>query len=143
MSIPFNGLSEVAAAAGVPYCRGIVNGAYCGDPKTSAMDHKRGFVRDGEVHMTDRRLSRSVIRQFCLLAADVEDELLDDLPPWEGRWRRCVAAQKIAKERLHVTIPSSYWNLDRWTVRAQLAHIPTDTPGRAEAMAWAKLAGAL
>lgn len=141
-NIPYHGLSEVAAAAGVPYCRGIVNGSYCGDPQTSGMDHRRGFVRDGEVHMADRPVTRPVIRAFCLLAADAEEgEVYDQMPPWEARWRRCVTAAAIARNRLRVRIPSSYWNLDRWTVRAQLVHIPTSDPRRSEAMAWARLAG--
>lgn len=141
-NIPYHGLAEVAAAAGVPYCRGIVNGSYCGDPQTSGMDHKRGFVRDGEVHMADRRLSRSVVRAFCLLAADAENDF-DALPSWEARWRRCTAAERIARERLRIRLPSSYWNLDRWTVRAQLARVPTTEPHRAEALAWTRLAGSV
>lgn len=142
--IPYASLAEVAAAAGVPYCRGIRNGSYCGDLKTTTMDHRRGFVRDGEVHLSDRRLSRPVIRMFCLLAADAEEgDVFDQMPPWEARWRRCVAAERIARERLHVRIPSAYWNLDRWTVRAQLTSVPNDDPRRAEALAWARLAGGL
>ncbi len=144
MSLPYTNLPQVAAAAGVPYCRGIVNGAYCGDLKTTTMDHRRGFVRDGTVHMADRRLSRSVIRYFALLAAQAEEgEAFDQMPPWEATWRRCVAAERICRERLHVRIPSVYWNNDRWTVRAQLTRVPTTDDRRAEALAWTRLAGAL
>lgn len=144
MSIPFNTMAEVAAAAGVPYCRGIVNGSYCGDLRTTTMDHRRGFIDGSTVHFADRRLNRSVLKAFCLLAADLEDGVaFDQMPLWEARWRRCALAEQIARERLHVRIPSAYWNLDRWTVRAQLTHVPTDHPDRAQAMAWTRLAGAL
>ncbi len=106
------------------------------------MDHRRGFIdAEGRVHMADRRLTRSTLRTFCLLAADAEMLTLteyDDAPPWLLRFERCRRASEIARTRLHVRIPSSYWNLDRWTVKAQLANVDPGTPRRDEALTWAK-----
>ena len=136
MSLPYRHMAEVAEAASTPHCRGIdAHGQYCEG------DHRRGFVRDGTVHLSDRRVTRSSIRQFSGLAAEVViDQPLDGMPSWRARWLRCSIAEEICRERLRVRIPNQYWDLDRWTVRAQLASVPVGTPQRAEAMAWATLA---
>ena len=144
MSIPYNGMGEVAAAAGVGYCRGIDPlGFKCGGIiiLTTKVDHQRGFVRNGVVHFSDRRVSRSAIRQFAMLAAEIViDNDLESMPSWKSRWLRCSIAEEICRKKLHVRIPSAYWNLDRWTVKAQLINVDPGTPQRREAMTWAQLA---
>jgi hypothetical protein len=143
MTIPYAHMADVAAAAGVGYCRGIdPNGFWCGDIRTSHLEHQRGFVRDDVVHFSDRRVSRSAIRQFAMLAAEIIiDQPMDDMPAWRSRWLRCSIAEEICRKKLHVRIPSAYWNLDRMTVRAQLIHVEPDVPQRKEAVAWTRLAG--
>ena len=93
MAIPYQHMQEIADAAGVGYCRGInETGQYCGGivTRTTKIDHQRGFVRDGVVHFSDRRVSRSAIRQFALLAAEIViDQPLDEMPAWRSRWLRC------------------------------------------------------
>ncbi len=129
-------LGRAAAAAGVGYCRGIVNGAYC-----YAGDHQKGFVTDdGTVHFNRQRITHATLRKFCLLAAEAETGGMD-YPDWGVRYLHCSSAERIAREKLHVRIPSRSWTLDRWKVRAQLAHVPTDHPLRAEALAWSRLGG--
>ena len=144
MAIPYQHMQEIAEAAGVGYCRGInETGQYCGGivTRTTKIDHQRGFVRDGVVHFSDRRVSRSAIRQFALLAAEIViDQPLDEMPAWRSRWLRCSIAEEICRKKLRVRIPSSYWNLDRWTVKAQLINVPAGTPQRIEAVAWTRLA---
>lgn len=140
MSLPHSSIAAMAKALGVRHCMGMSNGRYCGDIKTFEAEHKRGFLKDGAVHYSERRVNRSVIRAFCMLVAESESEgAYESMPPWQARWRMCVDAEHIARLRLHVRIPRSAWDLDRWTVRAQLASVPTDTPGRKEAMAWSSL----
>lgn len=140
MSLPHSSVASMAKALGVAYCMGMSNGRYCGDIKTFEATHRRGFVKEGVVHYLERRLNKSVIRAFCMLVAEAESNgSYESMPTWEARWRMCVDAEHIARMRLHVRIPRSAWDLDRWTVRAQLAHVQTSTPGRKEAMAWSSL----
>lgn len=140
MSLPHSSIAAMAKAAGVPHCNGMISGRYCGDIKTYATTHRKGFVQGGTVHMSERRVNKSVIRTFCMLAAEAEaGSAYAGMQPWEQRWRTCVDAEHIARLRLHVRIPRSSWDLERWTVRAQLAQVPTGTPGRKEAMQWSSL----
>lgn len=140
MSLPHGSVSSMAKALAVKHCMGMSNGRYCGDINTFEAQHKRGFVQGDTVHYAERRVNKSVIRSFCMLVAELESAgAYSALAPWEVRWRTCVDAEHIARLRLRVRIPRSAWDLDRWTVRAQLASVPTDTPGRKEAMAWSSL----
>ena len=140
MPLPYASIASLSRAVGVPHCMGVVHGRYCGDISTFEAEHRRGFVRDGTVHMSERRVNRSVIRLFCMLVAEFESfGVYDDMEPWERRWRMCVDAERVARLRLHVRLPRALWDVDRWSVRAQLVHVPTATPGRREAMAWSSL----
>jgi hypothetical protein len=136
-------MQEVAAAAEVGYCPGLTPNGWCGGIVilTTKADHQRGFVRDDVVHFTERRVSRSSIKYFTMLAAEIViDNDIDSMPKWRSHWLRCSIAEEICRKQLHVRIPAAYWNLDRWTVRAQLIHVEHGTPQRQEAMAWAQLA---
>lgn len=129
-------LTQAAAAAGIPYCRGLLNGVYC-----RSGDHAKGFVFDGFVHLADgQRTTDWKLQRLCMLAAELE---LGDLQGewWERRYQTCALAEQIARKRLRIRIPRSAWDIDRWTVRGHLAHVPTSHPLRARAMAWTKLAG--
>lgn len=135
MSLPVQHLAQVAAAINVEWCRGILpSGHYC------AGNHRKGFVLDGVVHMSERRLTREAIRRFLVMAAEVLlAEELRDAPPWESLYRRCELAETLAREVIRIRIPSRSWALDRWTVRAQLPSVHTDNPIRAAAKAWSEL----
>lgn len=131
----FVDLREIASIIGVNHCRGIMNGQYCDG------DHQRGFVRDGIVHMADRKvMRRSMIREFLVLAVEAMDPAIAGFAPWEARYLRCVRAERLAREALHIRLPSTLWNHDRWTVRAQLVSVPVDHPTRSAALAWSRLA---
>jgi hypothetical protein len=131
-------LSQVAATGDIPFCRGIVNGSYCAFPLD---DHPKGFVADGVVHLADQqRTTTALLQRLCILAAELElGPIAGD--SWEVIYQRDALAEQIARKRLRVRIPRQAWDLDRWTVRAQLAHVPTSHPLRAGAMAWTRLAG--
>jgi hypothetical protein len=144
MTIPFTNYADLAAALGVGYCRGVTpDGQYCGlpDARTATTRHRVGFVVDETIHMSDRKITRSAIRMFTMLAArTITGPEVDDYAPWKRTWLLSSIAEEMCRKRLHVRIPSAYWNSDRWTVRAQLIHVDTKTPQRAEAMAWTRLA---
>jgi len=141
MPIPFEDLAQVAAKVGVNYC----DGTGCGGcmVSESRRDHDRGFVvvSTSTVHMSERRVIKSVIRRFALLAADITiGPEVEAMPPWKATWLRCSIAEEICRLKLHVRIPNAYWNLDRWAVKAQLAQVEDGVPQRIEAMAWTRLA---
>ena len=138
----FRHVHEVAAVIDVPYCDGFdAEGRSCGNGLASEMEHRRGFVRNGVVHLSDRRVTRSAIKQFALLVADaIIGSEVAEIPAWKARWLRCSIAAEICRRKIHVRIPAAYWNLDRWTVRAQAAQVVPGTPQRAEATAWAQAA---
>lgn len=145
MSIPYRNMTQAARAIGIEYCRGVrPTGGYCGDPQTSASKHWSGFVsEDGVVHFAHRRVNRGNLRLLCILAAKAKlSKELEGMEPWQAKWMTCVEASRIASEALHVRIPSSAWNIDRWTVRVQLVDLLPDTPGRAEALRWVNMSPA-
>lgn len=136
MSLPFKSMAEVAERVGVEHCRGITpTGQYCDG------DHRRGFADETTVHFADRRVTRASIRQFAVLAARVTTGPgVDEYPAWKRQWLLSSIAEETCRRRLRVRIPNKHWDLDRWTVRAQLADVPVGTPQRQDAMAWAVLA---
>ena len=122
--------SEIAERLDIARCRGILpSGHRC------HLDHRRGVVSDGMVHWADRgRVERAGVRRFLKLSAFL---LIDDDRPWARIW----LAQRYINNwasQIGMTFPSSLTDDDRLEVRAMLINVPTDTPGRQEAMAWAQ-----
>lgn len=134
----YRNLTQAAEAAGVPYCRGIVSGSYCGDPATVTERHRRGFI-DERVHLDRQRITKGTLKLFALMAARLElDAELEGVDPWEAQWRTAVRGEQILRERMGIRLSHKAWSFARASVRAQIVKVDP-SPARTAAMAWVQM----
>ena len=114
MSLPKNYV-EIAAAIGVYYC--VESGPLHDTGYTSFDGGPEG--RDRTIHWTERRVTRSGIRRFLVLAYP-EDSLYFGAPRWLRIWCRITWVRDQART-LHVSIPNDLWDEDKARLAARLA----------------------
>lgn len=127
---------EIAAAVGVPRCRGIRDGFRCYE------NHETGVIRGGFIHWRDRRVLREGIYHFLKLAAifivtrgpDTETEAM---PDWAVRYRVLSLIPTLAKE-IHIALPRKLSANDRAELAVMLLRVPPSEPGREAALKWAR-----
>jgi hypothetical protein len=128
MSIPT--YAEAAEELHIPWCRGIKpNGQSCFG------GHRPGFLFEGQVHWTDRRVSRAGLRRFLFLGAMLQTGTIG----MKG-WRRHYAANRLVTDwlkALRVEMPKSITAPYKAQVKAMLAAVPPGDQEREEAWAWA------
>jgi len=102
-----------------------------------------GTITDGQLHWSDRRVTRAGIKRFLLLAARATVNEDPHSPTWVTTWRRIMYARNWLAE-LGFRIGKDEWRLEKAQLRAQLAK-DTSAPFnederdlRAKAMAWSR-----
>ena len=102
----------------------------CGDwDKCGALSgperHKNGFTDDADfIHWTERRVTRSGVRRFLMLAWKIRPILplgIDTYPVWMRLWLQINWTRKTADKMLHVAIPPKLWAEDKARLAAKLA----------------------
>lgn len=123
---------EIATQLGVQMCRGILpNGQTC----FATRSHERGFVEDGLVHWADRMTTREGVKRFLGLVVE-ETGQVGLTEAWQKLYHR-VKMIWLWADQIGVRIPRQAFEHERLQLRAMLLKVPTDAPGRAEAMQWA------
>lgn len=92
-------------------------------------DLYQGWVPQGVIHWRPRRVTRSGVRRFLMLAADL---WIRSQPPGHGRhgpewydlWRRIEWARRTARYAVRIEIPPQLWAEDRARLAAKLASAP-------------------
>lgn len=110
--------ADIAKAIGIEYCNGIGPGA--------DRTHDSGFVssRPWTIHWTERRVTRSGIRRFLIVAWDIIDaDAATARHGWQGLWDRTKWVRQTASETLHVTIPAELWAEDKARLAARLTDV--------------------
>lgn len=137
MSLP--DYTEIAKAVGVERCRGIDerSGHTC-----RGFEHHAGSLGpDNTIHWADRRPSRAGIRRFLWLVALNEVPIPIGNEKAMATWAMYYMVMRrvpVLARKIRVRLPADYGEAERALMRAMLVNLPTDTPGRAEALRWAQ-----
>jgi hypothetical protein len=138
--VKFKTYAEIAKAIEVDYCGEEGSGhetGYC------SMDGAPDG-RSPRVHWTERRVTRSGIRRFLMLAYDAEPISYTtgrQVPAWLNLWWKIQWVRETARDVLHTTIPSEYWAEDKARLAAKLVNAPysvNDYQAREAALRWAR-----
>jgi hypothetical protein len=124
---------EIASRLETETCNGTLSGGV----RCFSGDHQQGLATATLIHWSDRKSTRGGIKRFLLLEAERRYPLFDE-PTWARLWTHLRAVWTMAAE-IGVRFPPrlKLFEKDKAHLRAMLVKVPTDTPGRAEAMAWA------
>jgi hypothetical protein len=123
---------------------------YCGEEGSG---HDTGYCsmdgapngRTARVHWTERRVTRSGIRRFLMLAYDAEPVSYvnrgEPIPSWLNLWWKIKWVRETARDVLHTTIPTDLWAEDKARLAAKLTNAPYsvhDYEEREAALRWAR-----
>jgi hypothetical protein len=132
--VKYKTYAEIANVIDVDYCP---SWRQCGGPT-----HVDGYVDDMNIlHWTERRVTRSGIRRFLMLAWKTTwVPGLGVLPPWLQLWLQITWVRNRAKIDLHTIIPAPYWNESKARLASKIA-VTRDThykEEKAKALRWAQ-----
>lgn len=115
---------EVARDLGVSRCNGRIP-SVCAirmNAKQVLRAHQRGRSTLGTVHFLDRRMIKTGLRRFLILAIEAKDPSVKVLTPWLRIWMTNVEVTRLAK-LLGVAIPRHMADKDRARVRFYLSEL--------------------
>lgn len=88
----------------------------------------------------ERRVTRSGIRKFLMLAYHEIPQNRDDDPSWLRLWAQITWVRNTARYDLHITIPPKLWDEDKARLAAKITYAHDDERYRdekAKALRWA------